>query len=279
MTAMSSPLNNEVTAALGRFFIGGDGPSHPALTRTFVVAGFASDDPYDGSTPTKEKRVLAVCDAARRRTPDSARRLTDELLTAIRVDGGFVEGAEGTITGADVAPRVRALREAFARAGWSLSESGVLSSIGAIDIETGGRAALDEQLARIRSQTDDPGGLIGSAKDLVESVLKFVLERVGIPPQRMNFPALLNVAAERLAVRPQDVDAETAAGRYVREIYQSAYRITENIANLRNLEGAGHGRTLPTGVSPETAFFVVREACVVADFYLSTLDRKYGRQD
>ena len=53
--------------------------------------------------------------------------------------------------------------------------------------------------------------------------------------------------------------------------------IAEQVNVLRGLQGTGHGRTLPTGVSPELALLVVREACSVAEFTLNALDRQRGR--
>ena len=45
---------------------GGDGPSHSALTASFVHAGYSDADPYDSAlgTPNKEQRVLAVTRAS-----------------------------------------------------------------------------------------------------------------------------------------------------------------------------------------------------------------------
>jgi hypothetical protein len=56
-----------------------------------------------------------------------------------------------------------------------LDDGGGLTREGVIDLSTGGRAALDEQLKRLQRSTDDPGQLLGSAKDLLEAVTKFVL--------------------------------------------------------------------------------------------------------
>jgi hypothetical protein len=53
--------------------------------------------------------------------------------------------------------------------------------------------------------------------------------------------------------------------------------IAEQVNVLRGLQGTGHGRTLPMGVSPELAMLVVREACSVAEFTLNALDRQRGR--
>jgi hypothetical protein len=46
--------------------------------------------------------------------------------------------------------------------------------------------------------------------------------------------------------------------------------------DLRNVEGTGHGRTLPTGMTSEMALLVVREACSIAQMVLSSLDRRLG---
>jgi len=47
--------------------------------------------------------------------------------------------------------------------------------------------------------------------------------------------------------------------------------------DLRNFEGTGHGRTLPTAVTAELALLVVREACSIAQMVLASLDRHLGR--
>ena len=60
-------------------------------------------------------------------------------------------------------------------------------------------------------------------------------------------------------------------------IYQSAKTTALTINELRNLQGTGHGRTLPTGISTETGQYVIREATHVAELLLSTHDRQMGR--
>lgn len=121
-----------------------------------------------------------VIRAAMRR-PNRARELVDGLLAILRVAGEFQQ------QGSEARTRVRTAQSAFRRAGWTLSDDGTLTPAGAIDLETGGRQALDEQLERLRRSTDDPGQLLGSAKDLLEAVAKFVLEELGHqPPQDFN---------------------------------------------------------------------------------------------
>jgi Abortive infection C-terminus len=269
---MAALLTDEVAAALAKFYHGGDGPSHSALTASFVHAGYSDADPYDSAlgTPNKEQRVLAVTRAAMRR-PANARKLVEHLLVSIRV-GGYLQNRGG-----EFASKVRALQIALRRAGWQLSDDAVLSPLGVIDLTTGGRPALDEQIDRLRRSTDDAGALLGSAKDMLEATAKFVLEELGLEvSKKADFNYLWHLARERLGLHPSQVDASTIGGEAIRKILQSSWMIAEQVNVLRGLQGTGHGRTLPTGVSPELAMLVVREACSVAEFTLNALDRQRG---
>lgn len=266
------PVSEEIGGALGRFFFGGAGPSHTTLTSVFGTSGYADDDPFvaSTSTPNKETRVQVVVRAAGRR-PARARELVDGLLSALRVKGAFLEGA------ADHDPEVvRTAQRAFRRSGWALSDDGVLAVLGQIDLLTGGREALDEQLDRLRRAVEDPGQLLGSAKDLLEAVAKFVLEELG-SPQDGDFGHLWYLARDRLGIHPAQVAGDAPGASQVRKILGASWTLAEQVNELRNLQGAGHGRTLPTGVTPEMALLVVREACSVAQFTLSALDRLLGR--
>lgn len=263
---MKAPINGDVAAAFGRFFHGGSGPSHSTLTQIFRASGYQDADTYDAGlgTPNKQNRVVTVFREAERR-PATARRLVDDLLVALRSDGCFTRPG----------PEVASLARALSRIGWQLDPDGYLEPIGHIDLETGGREALDEQLKRILRNTEDPAVLLGVSKDLLESICKFVLEeRACLPERRIDFPEALHLALDRLALLPTSVSVDSPGGKQVREIYQSAKRIAESVNELRNLEGTGHGRTLPTGVSPETARYVIRQTSYLAELMLAVHDRE-----
>ncbi|SRR6266568_7695692 len=269
-----APVSDEIAAALARFFLGGAGPSHSKIGNTFAEAGYRADDPYSpqAGQPNKEIRVRTVVMAARRR-PDRARALVDALLVQMRVSGCF-DPDHGQYDQRNV----RTAQRAFARDGWALTDDGVLSPAGAIDLATGGRQALDDHLDRLRRGCGDPGQLLGSAKDLLESVAKFVLEEFGMEvPRNTGFDHLWYLARERLRLLPEQVDQTLPAARNIQAIMQSSWKIAEQVNKLRGLEGTGHGRTLPTGVSADMALLVVREACSAAEYVLVTLDRSTGR--
>lgn len=138
---MSAPLNSEIAAAIGQFFFRGDGPSHSALTQAFTATGLSEHDPFNPATqtPNKQQRVISVSRVGARKVA-TARKLTEELLDALRLHGSF-NSPEDT-------QRVEGLRSALEHAGWGLSADGRLQQQGKIDLETGGRPALNEQLCQ-----------------------------------------------------------------------------------------------------------------------------------
>jgi hypothetical protein len=267
------PVSSEIAAALARFYFNGSGPSHSKLSTAFAAGGYSDVAPYDPMSKTqqanKETRVLSVVKAATRH-PAGARALIDGLLVDLRVTGTF-----GREQNSDL---VKAAQRAFAQCGWSLADDGYISPLGEINLSTGGREALDEQIARLRKAVDDPGQLLGSAKDLLESVAKFVLEELDIQlPGKPGFNQLWHFARERLGILPQQVSANIPGYTHIREVLQCAWKIAEQVNELRAVQGTGHGRTLPTGVTAEMALMMVREVCSVSEFTLTTLDRQYGR--
>lgn len=271
---MELRITDEVVNALGMFFFGGSGPSHATIERAFSMSGYSDDDPGRDSS-NKQNRVLQVGAAVVRR-PRQARRFVELMLDALRAHGYFDETAEHLEP--DAGRKVNSLRGAIDHAGWRLSEDGRLEHFGDIDLDTGGREALFEQLERLKKNLDDPAAALGTAKDLLESICKFVLQENGrLPDYDMNYPAYFSQATELLKIGPKYVDANGEGGKQLREIYQSTHRIAVQLNELRNLQGTGHGRVLPTGVSPESARFVVRTATHIAELLLSTHERSMGR--
>jgi hypothetical protein len=269
----SLALTADVASAFARLFLGGTGATHTVIGRAIIAAGYGPDDPFDPATrtPSKEERLHVVFTAALRRPPGAA-KLVEELLRGLRNCGYFDSDDP------EQQERVDRLRKAWAREGWTLDGAGHLSPAGAIDLTTGGRLALDEQVARLRRGTGDPGQLLGSANDLLEAVPKFVLEELDLPvPANADFGHLWYLARDRLKILPEHVVAASPGANHVKAVLGSAWKIAEQIHYLRGKEGAGHGRTLPTGVTPEMALLMVREACSVAEFVLDALDRDRGR--
>ncbi len=265
---MKHPVSDEVGAALGAFLAGGVGPKHSTLSRVFTRAGYGAAAPYDPNSaiqqPNKENRARDTV-AAAVRDPHRCRDLVDGLLAEYRVAGLFDPEADA----ADEIRRqdnVRALRRAFARIDWDLSDDGQLrpAGVGAVSAVEG-RPAIEDQLARLRRATDDPALLLGTAKEMLESTAKYVLDVFNVPYSKStDFEQLWFHTRDRLGIHPRGIDVSTPGGEQVREILQASWAIARMTNELRNVEGTGHGRALPTAMSVELALLVVREACSVA---------------
>lgn len=265
-------MNSETGGALAQFFFGGRGPSHAKISGAIRLAGLGSFDDYKYEPgkqgPNKQQRVIEICRVAEKQ-PDNAKKLVDALLNALRLDGAFRDD--------DNTDEITNLRSAFAHLGWSLTEEGRLDRVGSIDLETGGRAALDEQVARLRRNIGDPAAALGFAKELLEAVSKFVLEEAQRPPNpKLPFTGLVQQTFEVLGFE-RPVPSSVSGASHVRYLYSNARKVAICVNEIRNDAGTGHGRTLPTGISEEVARFVASQAVLISELMLSTHDRQMGR--
>lgn len=89
---------------------------------------------------------------------------------------------------------------------------------------------------------------------------------------------VITLAFDRLSFTTGHVDETVPGAKQVRAIHGSAKKIALQVNELRNLQGTGHGRTPPTGITPETARFVIREVAHIAELMLTTHDRQMGRR-
>ena len=210
------PVSDEVGAALGAFVAGGTGPRHSVLTRVFVRAGYGAAAPYNSNSAAqqmnKEDRVRETIGAAVR-DPGRSRELVEALLGEYRVAGLF----DG-----DRPELVRTVQAAFARIDWELTDGGDLHSAGtAVVAAAQGRPAIEDQLARLRRATGDPALSLGTAKEMLKSTAKLVLEEFSVPySSKTSFDELWFHARDRLGLHPKDVDVNAPGGKQVREILE-----------------------------------------------------------
>lgn len=274
------PVSHEVAACFASLFWGGSGPTHSRLTTVFERAGYGYAAPYRPPEldPNKESRVRDTLLAAEK-DPKNARDLVDRLLADLRASRHFVTDTRDPETERRRRESVRDLQRAFAHIDWELTDEGDLRpGAGVVITAAAGRPAIEEQLARLRKSTHDPALLLGTAKDMMESTAKYVLEEFGCTySDKMSFNDLWYLARDRLGIHPKQIDLTKDGGEPVRTILQSSWAIAEQVNKLRGTDGTGHGRTLLSAVTPETALLVVREACSVVQFTLATLDRQFGR--
>jgi hypothetical protein len=264
-----------ITNAVSKFCFNGAGPSHRTISVVLVGAGLGDDFKYnpEGGGPTKQQRIESAFARSRRR-PGSSKMLLEGLLGLFANDA-LLESA------GNESEDFQSLKKALAARRFFVDDQLKIRRFGAVDLESGGRPALDQQLARMRRADGDTALLLGTSKEVLESTAKLVLEQVqGLDREvlnKMNFPQIWALSRECLGVMPKQVDVNQPNHATIRKLYQAIWQIAEQVNELRNDQGTGHGDTLPIGISEALAKLIVREVCVVSEFMLDAADRLSGR--
>lgn len=125
---------------------------------------------------------------------------------------------------------------------------------------------LNRHAARIRfGIASDPAQAIGSAKELLESVMKTILGEHD-PKCADDIPALLKRVRTQLDLDPKSAGA--IANDTLRKTLASLGQIIVGVAEIRNLHGTGHGRSKSKELEVAHARLVVNAAITAATFIL-----------
>ena len=128
---------------------------------------------------------------------------------------------------------------------------------------------LNQGIARIKhSIPDDPALAVGSAKELLETVLKTVIARYGSNTGADDIPALLKKAQQVLYLDPKTIDKSTREGKTLSRTLSNLGQIVSGVGEIRNLVGTGHGRSRGSQIDTIHARLVVNAAATVATYFL-----------
>ena len=129
------------------------------------------------------------------------------------------------------------------------------------------------QIQRMKDAVDtDPFLAIGTAKELIETVCKTILEERGKPVEGTpDIPTLTKLVLKELKLVPDGVHEATRGADLVKTILRSLGTIGNDLAQLRGLYGTGHGKAAKTrGLQPRHAKLAVGTAGTLATFLLET---------
>ena len=136
-------------------------------------------------------------------------------------------------------------------------------------------AVIKSHLRRIHGSIEtDPELAIGSAKELIESTAKLVLNAREVAfAKDDDLVQLANRAQESLKLRPNQTNTDGPdGGTGVKRILGGALSIATGVAELRNTYGMGHGRDrMPTGLGPRHAHLAANAAYLWCQLMLDTL--------
>jgi hypothetical protein len=150
-----------------------------------------------------------------------------------------------------------------------LYDSGTETPIGdlAAFAATGELPELGRQIRRIRATVStDPEVAIGQAKELLETVMKYILGEHGAD-RDIDIIKLAKRTREQLGLNGG------SANTYRNRTLSNLTQIVEGITKIRNLVGTGHGRSQAPEPDAANARLVVDSAAALALFFL-TLHRQ-----
>ncbi len=123
----------------------------------------------------------------------------------------------------------------------------------------------------------DPAQAIGSAKELLETTLKAVLDLHGTGPEtKIDIPQLVKRANLKLGLDVASINAGEPGAEHRRRVLGSLAQVVNSTAELRNAGlGTGHGVSRGPTLDVATARMVVSAAVTVATFYIEA-DATHG---
>lgn len=133
---------------------------------------------------------------------------------------------------------------------------------------------FNEHVRRINaSLRQDTALAIGSMKDLIETVLKVILEKLAIDYDRKeDIPSLLKKVQKGLKLLPAGVDHAARGEEIIRTLLSNLGQIAVRLAELRNLYGTGHGSgQTRNGLELRHAKLAVSSGIALCTFLLDTL--------
>lgn len=181
--------------------------------------------------------------------------------------------------------------------GWELAEAEMISGrpcyaaqrlrSGAVRAVTRARAVADaldadwmqREIQRLEQAIDtDPSLAVGTAKELVETCCKTILNRKNVEFQKgTDLPKLVKLVARELKLVPEGISETVRGADAIRSILRNLATITQGLAELRGLYGTGHGRDGKyRGLGPRHAKLAAASAIAFIEFVTETYHERQG---
>jgi hypothetical protein len=173
-------------------------------------------------------------------------------------------------------------RDGYVMEGNSLVVKGGGHGISPAQIASFGSEHLAEHIHRIeRSIADDPAQAIGSAKELIESTLKTIIEGMDISyASDDDIPKLLKATQAALELAPSGVHAEKRGADIIKRTLSNLSSVAIGVAELRNLYGTGHGKGRSyKGLSVRHARLAVSSSAALCMFLLETYEARTQQRE
>lgn len=140
---------------------------------------------------------------------------------------------------------------------------------------------ISREIERLKQSVEtDPAQAIGTSKELVESCCKTILSECNVEIDRhSDLVPLVKATAKALKLTPDDVDDAKRGADIIRQLLHKLSGIVNELGQLRNLYGTGHGKNGRTKtLQPRHARLAVGFATTLAMFLFETHVER-GRAD
>ena len=261
-----------------RFKFGDVASSHGTIRtihEVFDAEDFAPKEDYEGHESGDRRWLVASYHAAIDfDDPDQGVRLVRVYLDAI--------DSWGTDFAGDLYPSVLDLIKSMRRDGVPVGDGGELTAplptkakpsmrLDRFD-RLGEPLVVEEHLRRIAENvSNDPAAAVGSAKELVESVCKFILDDYSVAyAQTDDLLALYKKVAAELRLSRESVPDSAKGSAAAQRILQNLSTAVQSLAELRNELGVGHGRTKLSPAFARHARLAANAARTLVEFLLET---------
>ena len=119
---------------------------------------------------------------------------------------------------------------------------------------------------------------IGTAKELIETICKAILEKNDVElneTDKDDLPKILKKTLNVLQLLPENIDNNKKGAESIKKILGGLTTIVQGLAELRNTYGTGHGKSANfKGLQPKHAKLAANAASIVAYFLLEAHNKK-----
>lgn len=155
----------------------------------------------------------------------------------------------------------------YGLAGAALNRVNAASLTTAIDV--------NREVERIqRSLHSDPELALGSAKEMIEAVLKKILVDYGETLSGEDILPLMKKVQQKLDLDPAQIAPTTPGAKSVKQMLSGLTSIVQGLTELRNLYGTGHGKVAPSNLQDYHVQLAVTAAGAAAAFLLDVHRQK-----
>ena len=173
-----------------------------------------------------------------------------QIVEKTRISGKAVYA--GRFVGTSVSPGISATKE-------SLSGTDV--------------GYVAQQITRMEAAVNqDPELAIGTAKELVETCCKSILNECHVPFSKTDdLPKMVKNTVQQLELTPTDIPDQAKASKTIKRLLSNLATITQGVSELRNHYGTGHGKLgANKGLQARHAKLAVGAASTLAVFLAET---------